>query len=267
MTPAAIEALRREILATSHALHARGWVANHDGNLSARLDDPGEPELRVLSTPTSVSKGDVAAETLVVIDAERRVVEGTRRPPSEVGLHLAAYRARPDIRVVLHAHPPTATGFAVAGVPLPHPFLAEAAVSLGPVLPVVPWSPPGDPQAERDLASALAQADVVILDRHGVLAVGGSFEQALLRLELVEHLARIALVAQQLGGVRPLSSDQVAALCARGRPGSDPARAPAAEAPPAGPSPTASLASPSSALTGARPDVRAVVSDALSRFR
>jgi len=266
MQPTAIEALRRDIVRTSHALHARGWVANHDGNLSARLDEPGDDAMRVLCTPTAVSKGDVRPEWLIVVDGERRGVEGTRRAFSELSLHLAAFRARPDIRVVIHARPPTVTGFAVAGVPLPHPFMAEPVVSLGPVLPVLPYRPPGQAGAEDDLARALGLADAVILDRHGLLTVGGSFEQALLRMELVEHQARIALVAHQLGGVRPLPAADVSTLAARGRPASEPARAPAASTPVSSAVAAASEQG-SATLTGARPDVRSVVSDALSRFR
>ncbi|MCK6504660.1 class II aldolase/adducin family protein [Myxococcota bacterium] len=267
MTPAMIEALRRDLVHTSRALHARGWVANHDGNLSARLDDPGEPGPRVLCSPTAVSKADVTPESLIVVvedQGQRRVVEGTRRAFSELSLHLAAFEARPDIRVVLHAHPPTATGFAVAGMPIPHPFMAEPVVSLGPTLPVVPWHRPGDAEGDRAVARALAQADAVLLDRHGVLTVGGSFEQALLRMELVEHLARVALVAQQLGGVRPLPAEDVAALAAKGRPPSEPARAPAPtpDDPPA-------WGSPAAAPGGGhdRPDLRSVVTDALRRFQ
>ncbi len=190
MSPTSEEALRREIVATSRAMFARGWVANHDGNLSARLGDG-----RLLATPTAVSKGDVEPEWLITLDAAGAVVSGTRKPFGELSLHRAAYAARPDIGVVLHAHPPHATAFAVSGAPLPHPFIAEAVVSLGPSLPVVPYRRPGHEATAAELGAALGQADVVLLAGHGVLSVGGSFEQALLRLELVEHLARIALLA------------------------------------------------------------------------
>jgi L-fuculose-phosphate aldolase len=260
MDPARIETLRRELVRASQALHARGWVANHDGNLSARLDLPGDEQVRVLCSPTAVSKADVGLESLIVVDGQGAVVEGTRRAFSELSLHLAAYRARPDIGVVLHAHPPCVTAFAVAGLPIPHPFMAEPVVSLGPVIPVVEHAPPGDPSLAEGLARALAQADVAVLDRHGLISVGGSFEQALLRMELVEHLARVALAAAQLGGVRPLPADQVQALAAKGRPASEPARAPLDSAPVRSP-PLAP------ALTGARPDVRELVQQALARYR
>ncbi|RME23293.1 MAG: class II aldolase/adducin family protein [Deltaproteobacteria bacterium] len=254
------ESLRRDIVRTSHALHARGWVANHDGNLSARLDEPGEP-LRLLCTPTAVSKGDVRPEWLLVVDEERRVLQGRRRVFSEIALHLAAYRARPDIGVVLHAHPPHVCGFAVAGRPIPHPFMAEAVVSLGPTIPHVPFRRPGDPALLDALADALQRADVVVLEQHGLITVGGGFEQALLRMELVEHLARIALVAEQLGGVRRLSADDVAALSRKGRPPSDPPR-PGAERPEPRKDLPATHVSPAT-----RADVRAAVEEALRRFR
>ncbi len=220
MSPDRIEALREEIVRYSRRLHAQNWVANHDGNLSARLS-----QTHLLCTPTAVSKGDVEPGWLIVVDGENQVVEGTRRAFSELQLHRAAYAAREDITVVIHAHPPTATGFAVAGVPLPHPIMAEPVVSLGPEVPMVPWFLPGSPALTDAIGSALGRADVVLLERHGVLAVGGSFEQAFFRMELVEHLARIGLVAQQLGQARPLTGPEVETLSQKGRPSSAPARA------------------------------------------
>ena len=109
---------RKQLIRYSHRMYQAGWVANHDGNLTARLG--GE---KLLCTPTAVSKGDVEPSWLIVVDGENNVVEGTRRSFSEMQLHRAAYEARPDISVVIHAHPPVSCGFAVAGVPLPHPMM------------------------------------------------------------------------------------------------------------------------------------------------
>jgi L-fuculose-phosphate aldolase len=254
------ERLRRELLETAHALHARGWVANHDGNASCRLG-PG----RLLCTPTAVSKGDVTAESLIVVDDDNAVVQGTRRAFSELQLHRAAYAARPDIGVVLHAHPPHATAFAVSGRELGHPFMAEPVVSLGPKVPVVAYHRPKDPALDAAIGAALAEADVAILDRHGVLAVGGSFEQALLRLELLEHLAGIAAAAASLGGVRALPAAEVAALSAKGRPGSQPSWG--------DPVPVARAVDQSgggrapSRPSAARPDVAGLVDATLRRFQ
>lgn len=201
------ERLRRELVQTSHALHARGWVANHDGNLSARLESG-----RILCSPTAVSKGDVTPESLIVVDEQGAVVQGTRKPFSELRLHRVAYAARPDVCVALHAHPPTATGFAVAGLSLGPPFLAEPVVSLGAEVPLVPYGLCGDPALDEALSDALSRADAVMLANHGVFTVGKDFESALLRMELVEHLAKIALVARQLGGARPIPGEDVETL-------------------------------------------------------
>jgi L-fuculose-phosphate aldolase len=189
------EQLRAELVAVSHSLHARGWVANHDGNASARLG-----EGRFLATPTAVSKAQVRPEMIIVVDDNGQVVSGTRKSFSEVKLHLAAYRVRADVGSVVHAHPPTATGFAVAGVELGEPFMAEPVVSIGPRVPLVPFGLPGDSALESALSDALGGADVVLLANHGVLAVGPDLETCMLRIELLEHVARIALVARQLGG-------------------------------------------------------------------
>lgn len=197
--------LRAALADYARRLHARGWVANHDGNLSVRL--PGD---RYLVTPTATSKAEVTPDSLLVVDSGGRAL-GAGKPFSEVGLHLAVYRARPDVHAVVHAHPPTATGFAVAGAPLDQPMIAEAVVSLGPGVPTVPYAPPGD-AACRALEPFVPRHDAVLMANHGVLAWGKDVEQAYLRLELVEHLARIALVAQQLGGVRPLPRESLGAL-------------------------------------------------------
>ncbi|MES2639770.1 MAG: class II aldolase/adducin family protein [Myxococcota bacterium] len=250
------EALRRDIAAVCLKVAARGWVANHDGNASARLrqDSGGE---RFVASPTAVHKGDVRAEMAVVLDADGKVIAGERKVFSEIALHLACYRARADIGFVLHAHPPTATGWAVAGESFfDPPFLAEPVVTLGESIPLVPYAAPGGSTTE--LEAAITRCDAVLLGNHGVLTVGKDAEQAFLRMELVEHLARIALVARQVGGARAIPREDVEKLLA--------ARAKAGLAPrPAGES--ASVES-SCAPAGAssRPDVSSVVRDALKRL-
>lgn len=245
------EALERALALASRRVHAAGWVANHDGNLSVRLG-----EGRFLCTPTAVSKGEVSVEMLLVVDPEGRVLQGTRKPFSEWALHKAVYAARPDVAAVLHAHPPTATGFAVAGVALDAPFMAEPVISLGARVPLVPWHLPGDPEEARALAAAILEADAVLLANHGVLVVGPDIDTCVLRMELVEHVCRIALAARQVGGLKPLSAEAVAALLAR--------RAAAGLGPPAtAEAPRASLAP---ADTAPGEGVR-VVEEALRRVR
>lgn len=220
---------KAELVRYSHALHRRGWVANHDGNLSVRVG----PD-RIWATPTAVSKEDVTEDGLVLLDLDGKKVAGTRNPFSEINLHLAAYRAREDVTAVVHAHPPVATGFAVAGVPLPEAMMPEAVVSLGASIPTVPYALPG-PHAADAFATFAAAYDAVLLERHGALAVGRDLEQAYLRLELVEHYARIAHAAMALGAVRPLpAADVQVLLAARTKAGLGPKGVAPTAAPPSG---------------------------------
>jgi L-fuculose-phosphate aldolase len=209
------EQLRLDMVRYSHLIHEKEWVANHDGNLSAQLS-----EGKILCTPTAQSKGKVGLEQLIVVDGENNILVGTRRPFSELQLHRAAYKARPEIGCVIHAHPPTATGFAVAGINLSPPFMAEPIVSLGKEIPLVPFFPPKDVRLDEAIAEGLKKGDVLLLANHGVLAVGATLEQAYLRIELVEHIAKIALVARQIGGAVPLPSELVETLSSKGRPSS-----------------------------------------------
>jgi len=252
MSHARIEEFRSDIVATSHRLHANGWVANHDGNLTARLDGD-----HLLCTPTAVSKGDVRPGWLIIVDGENAVIEGARRSFSELQLHRAAYAARPDISVVIHAHPPVSCGFAVVGEPIPHPMMAEPVVSLGPEIPMVPYFRPGAPALSTAIGEALQRADVLLLERHGLLAVGGSFEQAYLRMELVEHQAKIAMNAKAIGDVRRLPQSEIEALSKKGRPASSPMREQTDDR----------SSSPSAgAVAHQRPDVSGLVDQALKRF-
>ncbi len=235
-------ALRTELVEYARLLHARGWVANHDGNISLRL--PGD---RFLATPTATSKARVTAGSLLTVDGTgAKVGTAGGKPFSELGLHLAVFAARPDVRAVVHAHPPHATAFAVAGRGLDQAFLAEAVVSLGPGVPTVPYAAPGA-GAVTALQPFLLEYDAVLLGNHGVLAWGQDLEQAYLRLELVEHLARIAFIAHGLGGVRALPASALPALAeARAKAGLGPRGRGVATAP--APVPTASkVAAPASA--------------------
>ncbi|MEO6952698.1 MAG: class II aldolase/adducin family protein [Polyangia bacterium] len=199
--------LRADVVEYAHLLAARGWVANHDGNITIRLGDG-----HFLATPTATAKARVSLDTLLVIDDQgSKVGIAGGKPFSESSLHLAVYAARPDVRAVVHAHPPMATGFAVAGVGLDTPFIAEAVVSIGPGIPMVPFAAPGATAAAA-LVPYLAEHDAVLLGNHGVLTWGADVEQAFLRMELVEHLAKVALVAHQLGGVQPLPASVLPTL-------------------------------------------------------
>ncbi len=200
---------RRDLVRYSRDMHFAGWVANHDGNLSARLTDQ-----RVVCTPTAFSKADVGAEDLVVVDGDGRKLSGAHRAFSELVVHLMLYGARPEVRAVVHAHPPFATAFGVSGRPLPHPFLPEAVVSLGPEVPTVRLTAPG-----KDAAAAMRpfarRCDALLMAGNGAWAWGPDLQTAWLRLELVEHLCRIAHAALPLGGPEPLPPEIVEPLLAK----------------------------------------------------
>ncbi len=199
--------LRAQLAELSRHLHARGWVANHDGNVTAR------DGVRYLATPTATSKRLIGERDLIELDPKGKVV-GQGRVFGELGLHMAVYERRPDVGCVVHAHPPNATAICASrGNPIERPFIAEALVSLGPKIPKVPYAQPGD-AARAALAPWCELVDAVLLGNHGVLAWGADPEQALLRLELVEHLATIAVAASALGGIEPLPESAIGPLLA-----------------------------------------------------
>ena len=247
--------LRAEVADISARLYRKGWVANHDGNVSVRSGD------RFLATPTAFSKAAVTPDDVLTVDAAGKVVQGRHRVFSEWNLHAACY-ARPDVHAVVHAHPPMATGFSVSGARLlEKPFLAEAVVSLGPGIPTTAFAAPG-PAAAAALAPLLAEHDAVLLANHGVIAVGADLEQAYLRLELVEHLANIAYFAHHTGGVRALPDAALPALLeARKKAGLGPAaRAPAGSAALATPT-----TPPPAAPVAKSPDLATIIREELVR--
>lgn len=198
---------RRQLLAVAHEIHARGWVANHDGNVTLRLE--GE---HLLATPTALSKRVLTESDLIVLDAADRVIQGGRRAFSELKLHRTVYAARSDVRAVIHTHAPHATALAVAGIAVEPRMLAEAVVSLGVAVPLLPYAFPQSAEQIAQLRAAADVVDAVTLANHGILAWGDDLEQAFLRAELVEHLAAIQVRALQLGRVTTLPAPDVARL-------------------------------------------------------
>lgn len=248
--------LRAQLVEYSQRLHARGWVANHDGNLSVRL-----PDGRFLATPTAFSKAEVTPDSLVVVDAAGAVVAGRHRVFSEIGIHLSLYASRPDVAAVVHAHSPHATALSACGQAL-EVFLPEAVVSLGPAIPLVPLSAPG-PAAVAAMAPFAPLYDAVLVAGNGLFAWGDSVEQAYLRAELVEHLCRIALLALPLGGVKPLPATLLPPLLeARRKAGLGP-EARGLKAPVAAPA-AASVAPPSSASASSSASAPSLAADQLA---
>jgi len=199
--------LRSQVVAISRRLHESGWVANHDGNASVRLNGN-----RFLITCSSISKREVDDASLLVVDADGKVLEGRGRPFSELDLHLAAYRARPEVDAVLHAHPPFATAFGLANLELAPIAIPEIIVSLGDRIPTVPRFLPQDPEAVKRIEGFSAEFDAMLLSGNGALTLGADLHQALLRMELVEHYAKILHATRSLGAPAPLSSAEVQKL-------------------------------------------------------
>jgi L-fuculose-phosphate aldolase len=201
-------ALRRKMVDVCRTLHARDLIGAGEGNVSCRLGVG-----RLLVTPAGASKARLRPEDLVVVDLAGAKLRGRGRPSSELRMHLAAYAARPDVQAAVHAHPLTAVALTVAGLPAPNHVMPEASVVLGEVV-VAPFATPGTEEVPRALAPLLARHDVVLLERHGALALGRTLDEALDRLETLERVARVALLARLAGRCEPLGPEAVAKVLA-----------------------------------------------------
>jgi L-fuculose-phosphate aldolase len=206
MSQPAESELRDGIVEVGRRLYARGYVASNDGNISVRLDDA-----RILTTPKSVSKGFMNPGMMVVTDLSGKKISGDRDPSSELLMHLEVYRHRPDVRAVVHAHPPLATGFAVAGIPLDRAVLAEVITTLGSI-PIAEYGTPSTQELPDAVRQYIKAHDGLLLANHGALTVAHELFAAYYKMETIEHFAKISLVARMLGGERLLSQDEVLRL-------------------------------------------------------
>ena len=202
MTSAEQEA-RAGIVEVGRRLWQQGFVASNDGNISVRLDGD-----RILTTPKSVSKGFMTPEMLVVTDRSGVKLAGERDASSELKMHLEVYDQRPDVGAVVHAHPATATGFAVAGVPLTRAVLAEVITTLGGI-PIAEYATPSTAELPAAIRAYIKSHDGLLLANHGALAVGADLFTAYHRMETIEHFAKISLVARLLGREHLLSRQEV----------------------------------------------------------
>ncbi len=203
---AASERAAEAIVAICRHLYSAGLIAGQDGNVSARL-----PGGSILITPAGLSKADVTAADLVELAPGGERVRGAREGSSEVEMHLRIYARRPDVHAVVHAHPPVATGFGVAGMDFMDGVLPELVYQLGGV-PLVPYAMPGTPALADAMEPFLARHDGFLLANHGATTVGATLLLAHQRMESLEHAARILLTARTLGRVTPLTAEQVAEL-------------------------------------------------------
>jgi L-fuculose-phosphate aldolase len=199
---------RRDICEVGRWMYERGYVASTDGNVSVRLDSR-----RILTSPTCLNKGMMTPDDLVTIDYNGEKLSGSRGPSSEMGMHLLIYQRRPDVNAICHAHPPTATGYAAAGIPLNRAILAELVVTLG-CVPLARYGTPGTPELTAAIEPLVENHDAILLANHGVVTYGPDLLTAFFRLDTAEHAARVGLVSRLLGKQVLLSRDEVDKLLA-----------------------------------------------------
>lgn len=200
--------LRQDLVRFGKMLHEQGFVAATDGNLSVRLD-----QRRILVTPTCFSKGMMRPEDMVIVDLHGKKLSGAYNPSSEIAMHLTIYRMRPDVGAIVHAHPCTATAFASAGIALDEPLCSEVVITLGSV-PLAPYATTGSMELSDSLRPYIPFHDAILMANHGVVAYGEDLRRAYMRMEAVEHYAKIVLAVRQLGSARSLDSHELEKLVA-----------------------------------------------------
>lgn len=197
-------ALRDQVCQVGRALWQRGMVAANDGNISARL-----PDGTVLCTPTGVSKGFLRPDMLTVVGQDGTVVRGTRRPSTEVLMHLRVYAEDPAVGAVVHAHPVHATAFAIKGEPLVGLMMPESVVAM-PEVPLAPYATPSTHEVPDSVARFVGTHTACLLEHHGALTWGPDLMTAYLAMERLEYTAQLTTIVRAIGGERVLSADRIA---------------------------------------------------------
>jgi L-fuculose-phosphate aldolase len=198
--------LRADIVEVGRRMYARGYTASNDGNISVRVGRD-----RLLMTPKSVCKGFMTPDMMCITDLDGRKLQGDRDPSSEMLMHLEVYRQRPDVKAVVHAHPPIATGFAVAGIPLNRAVLAEVLTTLGSI-PIAEYATPSTKELPEAVRKYVKAHDGMLLANHGALTLGADLFSAYYKMETIEHFAKISLVARLLGNENLLAREEVVRL-------------------------------------------------------
>ena len=197
------EQIKQEICEVGHRLYAHGFVAANDGNISVKVN-----ENEFYCTPTGVSKGSLTPDMIIKIDAEGNKLEGTLNPSSEIKMHLRVFRERPDVNAVVHAHPPVATAFTVAGIPLDRYILPEAVLTIGDV-PTCAYATPSTMEIPDSLMPYIQEHDAFMLKNHGALTVGNTLTRAFFTMEEVEFNAKIMKYAMELGRIQEISEEKM----------------------------------------------------------
>jgi L-fuculose-phosphate aldolase len=195
--------LRRDLTRFSKWLSRLGFTPGTSGNLSVRLD-----EHRLLVTPTGMSKYLLKASDMVIVDLQGQLLAGSRKVTSEISMHLAVYHLRQDVKAVIHSHPPIATAFACAGRALDVMLCQEAVMTLG-VVPLAKYATTGTEEVAASLTPFIQEHEAILMANHGAVSYGKTLLEAFLKMETVEHLAHVGLVAHQIGSAQPLCRDQI----------------------------------------------------------
>jgi len=192
--------IRKQLVEIGRRIWVRGFVAANDGNITVKLNED-----EILTTPTGVSKGFMTTDMIIKCDRTGKVIAGNKefRPSSEVKMHLDVYKERPDVRSVVHAHPPYATSFAVAGIPLNKCVLPEAIIVIGAV-PIAPYGLPSTMEIPDRARPYIQKSDAILLENHGALTLGSDLLNAYHKMETLEHTASIVWKAIQLGNLNVL---------------------------------------------------------------
>jgi len=198
--------LRAEITRFCHLIYEKGFVAATDGNISARLENG-----HIMCTPTICNKKFVKPEDMVIIDSRGQRVKGDRKASSEIAMHLLIYEMRADTHAVVHAHPPCATAYAAAGIPLNKALISEVVLALG-CVPLAEYGTPGTPELTDRLRPFIKNFDALLMANHGVVTYGTNLEDAFNRMDTVEHFANISINTKILGRERLLSNEDVEKL-------------------------------------------------------
>ena len=195
--------IKKEICEIGRRIYNDGFVAANDGNISVKVSDN-----EYYCTPTGVSKGFMTPDMIIRIDGNGNKIEGKLNPSSEIKMHLRVYRERPDVGAVVHAHPPIATSFTVAGVPMDKYVLPEAVLTLGAV-PTCVYGTPSTEEIPDSLQPYLQTNDAFLLKNHGALTVGETLTKAYFNMESLEMYAKTSLYIHLLGGAPDLSRERI----------------------------------------------------------
>lgn len=200
------ELLRDEICEIGKRIYMNGFVAANDGNITVKISDN-----EFLTTPTGISKGYLKPDMIVKVNSEGEVLEGKYKPSSEVKVHLKVYKERKDVGAVIHAHPPIATAYAVAGLPLDKQILPETIYSLG-YVPVIDYAIPGSQELADELVEYLQKFDALLMANHGSITVGTDLISAYYKLETLEFYAKITLITKLIGQQNELPQAEIEKL-------------------------------------------------------